>query len=305
VSVPAQPHAAPPSGAGRTGGGARIADRGYRRYSGPRRGVWGARSALFFAGIQRAMGLRRNVRHKLAPVLVAIAAYLPAVVFVGMGALLPRDIAEEVIPDYPDYYSFVSAAILLFVAVVVPDMLCTDRRTGLLGMYLAAPLDRIWSLITKFASVASLLAVVTLGPQLLLVIGRTLVDSGPGWPREGLALVARIVVTGLAVSMWYTTLGMVASALTDRRAFASATVVMAALVTSAITSALVGAIDAPQGLKLLDLLQLPFEVVQRIFGTWPINADNPTWAVVAAAFAWVAAGLGFVGYRYRRMVVTK
>ncbi len=286
-------------------GEARIADRGYRRYDGPRLGVWGARKALYIAGIQRAMGLRRKFRYKLAPLFVAIFAYLPAVVFVGLGALLPPDIADEVTPEYPDYYSYVSAAILLFVAIAVPDIMCTDRRTGLLGMYLAAPLDRPAYLVTKFASIASLLALVTMGPQLLLILGNTFVDAGPGWPLEGLGLLGRIVAAGAAVSIWYTTLGMTASAATDRRAFASAAVVMVALVTSAVTGALVGGADAPTALKLADLLQLPFELVQRLFGQRGINPENPTWAVVAASVGWVAGGLGFVGWRYRRLLVTK
>ena len=167
---------------------ARIADRGYRRYDGPRLGVWGARKALYIAGIQRAMGLRRKFRYKLAPLFVAIFAYLPAVVFVGLGALLPARRRRRGHPRaIADYYSYVSAAILLFVAIVVPDIICTDRRTGLLGMYLAAPLDRPAYLVTKFASMASLLALVTMGPQLLSSWATPSSMPGPGGRSKGCA----------------------------------------------------------------------------------------------------------------------
>ena len=43
---------------------------------------------------------------------------------------------------YGDYYFFISSAIALFAAFVAPEALCTDRRTGMLGLYLAGPLDR-------------------------------------------------------------------------------------------------------------------------------------------------------------------
>ena len=99
-------------------------------------------------------------------------------------------------PLYGDYYGFVTAAILLFVAVVVPDVMCTDRQTGMLGLYLAAPLTRDTYLAMKAAAVTSVITVVTFGPPVLLLIGYSLLDLGPGWPRDGLVLVVRIVAAG-------------------------------------------------------------------------------------------------------------
>ena len=54
-------------------------------------------------------------------------------------------------------------------------MLCTDRRTGLLGLYFASPLDRNTYLVSKAAAVAAVLSIVTTGP-LLLMICRTRID---------------------------------------------------------------------------------------------------------------------------------
>ena len=40
-------------------------------------------------------------------------------------------------------------AVLVFVAFVAPEVLCPDRRTGMLGLYLASPLTRDTYLVGK------------------------------------------------------------------------------------------------------------------------------------------------------------
>ena len=63
---------------------ARIVDRGYRRYEGPRRGGAGAYRSLVVHSAQRALGLRRPATAKILPVLSVFIAYVPAIVFVGI-----------------------------------------------------------------------------------------------------------------------------------------------------------------------------------------------------------------------------
>ena len=53
---------------------ARILDRGYRRYDGPRHGVRGAMRSLAAHSAQRALGLRLPLATKLFPVLSAVIA---------------------------------------------------------------------------------------------------------------------------------------------------------------------------------------------------------------------------------------
>ena len=161
-------------------GDARIHDRGYRRYDGERTGVRGAIRTLAAHSMRRALGLRRSARHKILPVMVVLFAYLPGTAFVGAAALLPDDIAEAFLPSYADYYGFIIAAIFLFTAFVAPELLCTDRRTGMLGVYLASPLDRRTYLAGKGLATAGILALVTTGPPLLLLIALSLEGSGPG-----------------------------------------------------------------------------------------------------------------------------
>lgn len=284
---------------------AHIADRGYRRYQGQRLGTSGAQRALYVASLQRALGLRRKARYKVVPLIVAVMAYLPAAVFVGVAALVPVQVAEGLQVDYGGYYGFVTAAILLFVAATVPDVLCADRRTGMLGLYLAAPLTRDSYLAVKAAAVTTVIGVVTVGPPLLLLVGYSLVEAGPSWPTEGVGLVLRILLAGTVVALWYTALGMAVCSLTDRRGLASAGIALGALGSAAVVSALVGGAELSPWLRVLDLFNLPFEVVRRIYGEPGAFPELATGPLYLATAAWVLAAALLVRTAYQRLRVTK
>ena len=124
------------------------------------------------------MGLRRPARYKALTFLVVLIAYLPAAVFVGLAAFLPHQLRGQ-LPKLSDYYGFVTAAIVLFVAFVAPESLCPDRRYRTLGLYLASPLDRLAYLRAKAQAIVMILGLVTLGPPLLMLVGLSLQNAGP------------------------------------------------------------------------------------------------------------------------------
>lgn len=288
---------------------ARILDRGYRRYDGERRGVRGAIRSVVVDSVRRMLGMKRAVWHKILPALTVFIAYVPAIVFVGVIVLLPEQILEE--PSdatYAEYYFFITTAILLFTAVVGPDVLCTDRRTGMLGLYLASPLDRDTYLVAKATSIALVLSLVTIGPPLLLLVGYSLEGYGPDSPLEFVATLARILLAGAVVSLLYTALTLAASSTTPRRAAASAAVVGAVIGSAVVTGILVSSAEASPYVLLGNLLQLPFEVAVVIYGETsedPDAAALPAAAKVAGYLAWVVGLLLFTRFRYRRLDVTR
>jgi ABC-2 type transport system permease protein len=287
-------------------GGARILDRGYRRYDGPRRGVPGAVRSLAVSSALRALGLRRTLWAKVFPLLSAGIAYVPAVVFVGVAVLLPQNVLDEadVQPEYQDYYGFITAAIVVFVALVGPEVLCPDRRNGMLGLYLASPLTRGTYLVAKVLAVVPVLAIVTVGPPLLLLIGLSFAESGPDGVAGFLGILARILVSGLAISAAYTAVSLGAASLTDRRAVASAVVILVLLVSSVTATTLVE-LGGDVRLQLLNLFFVPFELVQRIYGTRGVEPELTTAALVVANVGWTAAGGGLVWWRYQKLTVTR
>ena len=286
---------------------ARILDRGYQRYEGPRRGTAGAVRSLAAASVLRALGLRRTFWAKVFPLASVVIAYLPALVFVGVAALLPDRIVDEagVLPSYPDYYGFITAAIVVFVALVGPEVLCPDRRNGMLGLYLASPLSRATYLLAKALAVVPVLALVTLGPPLLLLVGLTFADAGPDGPREFLTILARVIVGGFAISAAYTAVSLAAASLTDRRALASAGIILVLLVSSVTTSILVYDLNADTRLLLLNLFLIPFELVQRIYGVPGGEPALSTAQLVVANVMWTIVAGGVVWWRYRKLTVTR
>lgn len=307
------PHSAATPGAPRdvtpteAGTPAQIYDRGYRKYEGPRTGVQGAMRSLISHSAAHALGLRRSARFKVIPVLIIIAAYLPAAVFVGVAALLPGEIEDAFLPTYAGYYGYVIAAIYLFAGFITPELLAPDRRSGMLGVYLASPLNRLTYLLGKGITVLLLLLIVTFGPPMLMLIAFSLENSGPDGFTEWMKVFGQIFAGSAVMGVIFASIGLAISASTDRVVVATATI-LAALPASAIaTDQLVDTADLNPNLRLANLPNLPREIIFRIHGErglWGASA-NPTWTVYLAGAAWTVAALAFVWFRYRRLLVRR
>lgn len=287
-------------------GDAQIFDQGYRRYTGPRTGMPGSMRTLVKHSLRHAMGLGRAARYKVIPLSIIGMAYLPAAVFIGLAALIPVD-TEQFLPTYAEYYGFVSATIYLLAGFVSPELLCADRRTGLLGVYLASPLDRPNYLIGKAISVFILLLAVTLGPPLLMLIAFSLQNMGPDGFGEWLATFLQIIVSSAVLGGLYTAIGLAVSAATDRISVATATILALIPGSAIVTDIMVGEADLDPTFRLANLLFLPRALIFRIHGEiggWP-SSQNPTWTLWLAWGAWVLASIGWIWYRYRRLLVRR
>ena len=290
---------------------ARIVDRGYRRYDGPRLGEAAILRSLAVHSLRRVLGLRRPARAKALPVIVIAIAFFPAIVIVGIAAFVGDAFNNGTeLPSYAGYASFVMTAILIFVTFVAPEALCPDRRSRLLGQYLAAPVSRAGYVAAKAVSVYSVLLLVALGPQLLLVIALTLEDAGPSGVGGFFATLGRIVAAGLVLSLFLGTLALAASSITDRKAFASVGFLVFTLVTSVAAGILYDDGNGVTWAGVLSVTGLPLETVFRIFALpahcrGRANCDEllypelSTVAVVGAALVWCAAAAGIVWGRYR------
>jgi ABC-2 type transport system permease protein len=285
---------------------ARIIDRGYRPYDGPRLGEGGAIRSLVRYTALRVMGLRRPLGYKVLPMLSLAIAYVPAIVFVGLAALIKDSgVRRSFLPTYGEYYGFIVSALIVFASFVAPEALCPDRRTGMLSMYLAAPLTRTTYVASKIGAVFGLLALATVGPPLLMAVAFVLQDQGPDGPLGVLALLGRVAASGVIVAAVYTAVSLGISSFTDRRAIASAATLLTIVGTSAVTGVLVDGVGLGEWLRAFDLTSSPYELVQRIYGEVGALPDTPTLTLVAVNLGWVVAGTGAIWLRYRRVQVTR
>jgi ABC-2 type transport system permease protein len=270
-------------------GAARILESGYRAYTGPRLGPSHAVHTLARHTFERIMGLRRPARYKILPVLAVLIAYLPAVAFIGATALIPPSRLQNFVPDPGRYYAFVTAALTLFATLAAPEALCPDKRSHLLGIYLASPLTRSSYLLAKAAAVATAIMVVTIGPPLVLLTGEALQNAGPRGFGAFMQTLGQTLGAGLALATIFTALALVIPSLTDRRAFASAGGILLILGTAAISNILAFGLRLGDGWLLLGFERVPFELTARIFDRHglptPSGTPLPTAAVVATAVA--------------------
>lgn len=286
--------------------GARIFDVGYRAYEGPRSAPVWALVTVWRHTVQRVLGLHRSFRHKVLPAIALLIAFLPAVIFVGITAFLPAvRVLNEILPSYGEYVRETTMALALFASLVAPEALCTDRRTGMLDLYLAGPLDVKRYLAAKWAAVAGVMLVMTVGPQLFLLVSYTVVNAGPSL-REAPLLFLRIVVSGVGVALFYTAVAMGVSSLTTRRAVAAVATVLVLLVPSIAVGVAVESSGAPDELTLLTP-GVATEFAWRVFGDvrGPTDGDPAighvaTALVVAGLAGWIALGAGVCLASYRR-----
>ncbi|MEZ5279710.1 MAG: ABC transporter permease [Acidimicrobiales bacterium] len=284
----------------------RIVDRGYRTYDGVRRGQLGAAATISAQGMRAVLGLGRRARSKAVPVVCIVIAFLPAVVFVGIAALLPVEVLEAAeVANYSGYYGIIVLALVLFTAFVAPEALTGDRRSGMLGLYLTTPVSRLGYLAAKTVAVMLILSIVTIGPLVLNLIGYSFEGAGPGGIVDTVELLVRMFVAGMLVTIVYTALSMGVSSLTDRRAWASAGIVVLMILSSVVPSLLVDAADMSDQLMLLNLLVAPLELVVRIYGDTPEFPELSTASLVGACAAWVAVGFATAVAKYRNIGGTR
>lgn len=287
-----------------------IYEQGYRRYDGPRLGRWAAVRSVWKHTMQRVLGLRRSARHKVLPFLAILLAYLPAISFIGILALVPADAeqARDLAPTYSQYYGFVTAAIAFFVVFSAPEALCPDRRNRSMSLYLASPLTRETYLLAKALAVFCVLCLVTIGPLLLLLIGYVLQSNGPDGPLGVLAQLARILGAGSAVALFSTAFALALASLTDRKGLATGGALIVLFGTHIVGGVTAFVLELSPAAVMLSLFVAPFEVAGRILdapngSTAATSIPNAT--VFLAALAWTTLFSALVYARYASLRVTR
>jgi ABC-2 type transport system permease protein len=285
-----------------------VYDRGYRPYDGPRGRRGAATLALYKASIRRALGIRRSWRQKVAPFVLLGVVTIPAIVNVGIG-YVTRDRLEnklEII-TYRDYVG-VSSALLLFVALVAPDVMCPDRRQRVLPLMFARPLTGIDYVVAKVGAIASILFAFSFLPQVVLFIGNMLVsDSASNYFTGHLDVLWRVPVTVFLLAIYYAIIGVAIASVTDRRIVAGAGVIGLLLITSIASGVIVGDFEPGHGsaAALINVLALPLALRDIVFlghidPEFPLSGVANGGLLAAATYsAILVAGSTVLLLRYR------
>jgi ABC-2 type transport system permease protein len=292
-----------------------VFDIGYQRYTGPREGRGRGRLAVFKDGLRTALGLGRGGRAKVLPwffivVLAAIALIMALIAgaaerFAGPGA------AEQLnLPSHADYYAIASMIVFVFAAVVAPELLCRDRREGVINLYLVRPLTGSDYIVARWGAFLTVMLAATWLPQIILLIGLAMGDASPvGYLRDHWLDVPRFLAAGLAMAAYITSLAMLTASFTTRRAYASVFLVGLFVISTPFTLGLASEIGGAAGrwLSMFNLTNIPVHVNDLIFGqVSEITEDAPARELPAAVrvgwyLAWTIIPGGVLWFRYRRL----
>jgi ABC-2 type transport system permease protein len=296
-----------------SGAAGTVFDIGYRSYGGPREGRRRARAAVFVDGVRAALGLGRGARAKVLPWLfIVLLVGIGFIMALVAGAVLRLGGPDAVkgLPSHSDFYGIASIFFFVFAAVVAPELLCPDRRDGVINLYLVRPLTGSDYIVARWLAFLAVSLGVAWLPQFVLLVGLIMGNPDPvAYARAHWTDVPKILAAGAALAAYTTTLAMLVAGFTTRRAYASVFLVGLFVITTPFTTGLASQMGGTAGMwiSMFNLSNIPVHVNDLIFGevsaiTRAAPARQlPAWMLVVWYFLWVVVPGGVLWARYRRL----
>jgi ABC-2 type transport system permease protein len=292
-----------------------IYDLGYRRYEGPRLGRAHAIRSLIVHSFRTTYGLGRSGRAKAAPVIFGAMAILPAVIIVGGLTIAARFGFDRQLDDaeligFNNYYSAVTAIIVLFCAAQAPELFGRDQRHGVLALYFARALRRSDYALGRLLGFILAILVLLLLPMVILFLGRVLLstDVAGGFWRN-LPNIPPVVAQGIVIAALYGGLSMAISAYSSRRAYATAGIIALFILPGLVSGIIIGIGSSTVGTWLV--LISPNTVIdgtnalffRRSLGEEYFFISLPLWLFLASALIEIAVAVGLILRRFARITI--
>ncbi|WP_432827985.1 ABC transporter permease [Dactylosporangium sp. CA-092794] len=279
-----------------------IHDIGYQRYSGPRLGRWYANRSLYEHSVRSAFGIGRGAKAKVFPWMIIGIVLLVAVVVIAF-----RSISGQTLMTYRQYEAGLSYPVMLFLAIVAPELVSRDLRDRTLPLYFSRPLARTDYALSKYAALVTAVILLLGVPQLLIYLGAvfTRTDGFHGAWLE-LGDLAPGLAGALIRALVLAAISLLVASLTSRRAFAAAFIVGVFLITSPIVGILsVLGNDTVKNLAfLVNPMFLLLALEQWAFGVennngLPLGDYGPVYG--AAALILLGGAVALLLQRYRKV----
>lgn len=281
-----------------------IHDIGYQRYSGARLGRGYALRSLYEHGLRSSFGLGRSAKAKIFPWLVVGIAALVAAVMVAIRAQ-----TGTVVLTYDQFPEQLTLLVIFFCAIVAPELVSRDLRSGVLPLYFSRPISRSDYALAKLGALISAVWLLLAGPQLLMFIGAAFtVKGGMGkiWD-EFVDFLSGAAYSGI-FAVLFSVIALLVASLMGRRAVAAGAVVAVFLLTTPVVGVLsvLPSDTARQLASLASPITLVGGVGDWLFaegangqGTFGIGDYGPLYGLVALLLI-VACVLGLLA-RYRKV----
>ncbi len=243
-----------------------IHDIGYQRYAGPRLGRGYGLRSLYGYGLRAAFGLGRGAKAKIFPWIVVGIVLAVAVVVTAVRAQAGRPVMSYL--DFPRNMAFL---VILFCAVVAPELVSRDLRSGVLPLYFSRPLTRADYALAKLAALVSAVWLLLAGPQLLMFVGGAFTVHGPRavW-NEFLDFLPGVLFSGV-YAVVFSAIALLVASMASRRAVAAAVIVAVFLVTTPVVGVL--SVTGGDAARQLAFLASPMTAVTGL-GVWLFDLPN-------------------------------
>ena len=292
-----------------------IYDLGYRRYEGPRLGRAHAIRSLIAHSFRTTYGIGRSGRAKAAPIIFGAMAILPAVIIVGGLTIAARFGFDRQLDDaeligFNNYYSSVTAIIVLFCAAQAPELFGRDQRHGVLALYFARALRRSDYALGRLIGFTLARLVLILVPMFILFLGRVLLSTDVGKAfGANLPNIPPVLAQGIALASLYGGLSMAISAYSPRRAYATAGIIALFVLPGLIAGIVISIGTSAVGTWLV--LASPNTIIdgtnalffRRSLGEEYFFVTIPGWAFLLAAVVEIAIAVALILRRFARITI--
>ncbi|HEY3933936.1 MAG TPA: hypothetical protein VGL65_04895 [Gemmatimonadales bacterium] len=226
-----------------------IYDIGYQHYDGKRLGRAGAIRALYVHGLRAIFGLGRGARAKIPPIALIIFIMIPAVIQVAVVGLAGNQVQ---LFTHAGYFRNTVWIFALFCAFQTPELVTSDQQYRVLALYFSRAIRRSDYVLARLGALFTALFIVALLPHVVLLVGTWLSsDNVVTALRSSLAVIPRILVGAIGVSLLLSSVSLMLAAVIPRRPFATAAILTAFLLTSAFVLPLV--LNRPDKMRYLVL----------------------------------------------------
>jgi ABC-2 type transport system permease protein len=292
-----------------------IYDLGYRSYEGPRLGRAHAIRSLVVHSFRTTFGLGRSGRAKAAPIFFGAIALLPAVIIVGGLTVaarfgFERQLDETDLIGFDNYFSAITAIVVLFCAAQAPELFGRDQRHGVLALYFARALRRSDYAFGRLLGFMLAVLLLLLLPMTLLFLGRVLLPADIAAAfSANLPNLPPVLAQGIVIAALYGGLSMAVSAYSPRRAYATAGIMALLILPAVVTGILISIGSSVVGTGLV--LASPNTILDgtnALFFDHPLGqeyffVDLPSWAFLVSAIVEIGVAVGLILRRFARITI--
>jgi ABC-2 type transport system permease protein len=292
-----------------------VFDIGYQGYTGEREGRERGRRAVYKDGLRAALGLGRGPRAKILPwffmfALSAIATIMALIIGAAEKLGGPGSAERANLPTHSDYNGIASIIVFAFAALVGPELLCRDKRDRVINLYLVRPLTGTDYIVSRWAALMTIMTAALVVPQVILFLGNCGGALNPSeYFKTNWVDIPHFLLAATAMAAYTTTLALLTSSFTSRRAYASVFLVGLFIITTPFTVGLAEEVAGKGGMwiSMFNLTNIPVHVNDIIFGqVSEITEEAPArklarWIRIAWYFGWTLVPAAALWYRYRKL----